>query len=107
VTDPEPTKPKPPRRAYSVYELRRRVSARHKALCLSRSAEEALELLESEYQADGPSAEAFLTWLRGGPPADPPTRGGGVERIHMVADPETGECRYVDTEPGSIPPKPS
>ena len=105
VDEPEFERPKPPKVALTVHELRKVVTARHKYLLTTKSWEEGVELLQDEYHADDHSCENFLTWIRGGEPHEPPTKGGAVERTHIVADPETGEQRYVETQPGSIPPR--
>lgn len=96
-------KPQPKRRHRPVSELRRVVSARHKVLASDKPAAEAIELIQDEYGTDLSSAENFVTWLRGGTlePPKPP-----VERVHIVCDPETGKETRVETEPGSIPPRP-
>lgn len=103
---PEFEKPKPPRVALTVHELRQAVSARHKFLLTTKSYEEAHELLQTEYRADDTSCENFLAWIRGGERNEPPTKGGAIERTHIVTDPETGEERRLETQPGSIPPRP-
>jgi hypothetical protein len=98
--------PKRPVRAQSVHELRQTVSARHKLLCASRPPEEARALLAEEYGADADSAAAFVRWLkdeRDDRPGPPPA----IERRHKVADLRSGVEREVETEPGSIPPRPS
>jgi len=102
VNDDE-VKPQPKRRHRPVSELRRVVSARHKVLASDKPAAEAIELIQDEYGTDLSSAENFVTWLRGGTlePPKPP-----VERVHIVCDPETGKETRVETEPGSIPPRP-
>lgn len=100
----EPERPKPPRRHRPVAELRRMVSARHKVLVTDEPLEEALSLIEDEYGTDRSSAEAFVAWMRGGTlgAAPPPP----VERVHIVCDPKTGLETRIETEPGSIPPRP-
>lgn len=105
IPDGDLERPKPRRAAMTVHEMRRVVTARHKVLATDKPTAEAIELLQDEYGADESSAIAFLEWLRGGPLEEPPSR-GAVERVHVVADPETGEERYVDTVPGTIPPQP-
>lgn len=97
-------RPKPPRRHRQVAELRRVVSARHKVLVTDSPLDEALSLIEDEYGTDRSSAEAFVAYLRGGSlgQAPPPP----VERVHIVCDPKTGQERRIETEPGSIPPRP-
>lgn len=96
-------KPQPKRRHRPVAELRRVVSARHKVLASDKPAAEAIKLILDEYGTDLSSAENFVTWLRGGTlePPKPP-----VERVHIVCDPETGIETRIETEPGSIPPRP-
>lgn len=107
VTD-EFEKPRPKVRAMGIHDLRRVVTARHKMLCSTDlSVEEAVKLLQDEYHADTDSCTAFVLWLRGETPGLPPEKKQAVERIHVVADPRTGAERYLDTEPGSIPPRPS
>lgn len=104
MNDDDDVKPRPKLRHRPVAELRRAVSARHKVLASDKPAAEAIELIQDEYGADLSSAENFVTWLRGGTlePPKPP-----VERVHIVCDPETGEETRVQTEPGSIPPRPA
>lgn len=79
------------------------MSARHKVLATDNPTAEALELIQDEYQTDLSSAENFVTWLRGGS-LEPPTP--PVERTHVVCDPETGKETRIETEAGSIPPRP-
>ncbi len=98
-------KPRPRERALAIHELRRMVTARHKMLGGTKPVEEAVQLIRDEYGADHDSSLRFVEWLRGGPAEDPPSK-GAVERRHIVADPETGDEREVDTQPGSIPPRP-
>lgn len=99
-------KPKKPLTAMTVRELRRVVSARHKYLCSTKPIEEAVALVSDEYGCDEGSAIAFCEWLRGGKGAEPPSKGGGIDRIHIVTDPETGADTRVESQPGSIPPRP-
>jgi len=99
----EDLRPQPKRRHRPVSELRRVVSARHKVLASDKPAEEAIELILDEYGTDRSSAENFVTWLRGGTLEAPKPP---VERVHIVCDPETGKETRVETEPGSIPPRP-
>lgn len=107
MSDHPPELQKPRReRAFTVAELRQAVSARHKMLCGTKPADEAVELIRAEYAADLDSSVRFVEWLRGGAVDAPATRGDTVERRHIVADPETGDEREVETEPGSIPPRP-
>ena len=98
-------RPKPPRKALSIHELRRMVTARHKMLAGSKEPDEAMSLIEDEYGCDHDSAERFVEWLRGGPITEPPSK-GAVERVHVSTDPETGEETKLETQPGSIPPRP-
>lgn len=97
--------PKRPVRAVSVHELRQAVSARHKLLCATRPLDEAQDLLSGTYGADADSARAFIRWLRD-ERDDAPPRPPAIERRHKVADPRTATEREVETEPGSIPPRP-
>ncbi len=107
MSDQPPELPKPRREhAFSVHELRQAVSARHKMLCGTKPVEEAVELIREEYAADADSSLRFVEWVRGGAVDAPPTRGDTVERRHIVADPETGDEREVESVPGSIPPRP-
>lgn len=100
-------KPRPKLRAMSVHDLRRMVTARQKMLCSTElPVDEAVKLIQDEYKADTDSCAAFVLWLRGESPGLPPENKQAVERIHVVSDPRTGDERYVDTEPGSIPPRP-
>ncbi|MGE0713232.1 MAG: hypothetical protein AB7N76_36575, partial [Planctomycetota bacterium] len=104
TTPPEDLpRPKPPQRHLSIHELRPVVSARHKMLASSKPPEEAVALIQDEYGVDQDSAEQFVAWLRGAPLSEPPSK-GAIERVHVSTDPETGEERYVETQPGSIPP---
>lgn len=101
-------KPKPKLRALSVHELRRTVSARDKFLAADRPFDEAITLIQETYTCRADSARAFVAWLRGedmGSEASK-TKNLGIERRHYVFDPATGEQREVDTEAGSIPPRP-
>jgi hypothetical protein len=97
--------PKKPLTALTIRELRELVSARHKYLLTTKPIDEAIELLQDETSADDDSCLAFVTWLRGGAPAEPVTK-GAVERIHKTTNPETGTDTAVETQPGSIPPRP-
>ena len=64
-------------------------------------------VLHTFYQMDDGSCLAFICWLRGEEvPGQQPTKNTSMERIHVSSDPETGDERYVETEPGSIPPRP-
>lgn len=101
-------KPRPKVRAMSIHDLRRVVTARHKMLCSTElTVDEAVKLVQDEYKADTDSCTAFVLWLRGETPGQPPENKQAIERIHVTADPRTGDERYVDTEPGSIPPRPT
>ena len=106
VSEPEFERPKPPKRYLTVRELRPIVSARHKYLCASKPVEEAVSLISDEYGADADSSLAFVTWLRGGEPNEAPTKNTAIERTHISTDPETGEDTLIQTQPGSIPPRP-
>jgi hypothetical protein len=100
-------KPKPKLRAMSVAELRKVVKARDKFLGANKPMDEAIELISEEYVCMHDSARAFVAWLRGedkGFEAER-TKNLGIERRHYVFDPQTGEQREIDTQPGSIPPK--
>lgn len=101
-------KPKPKLRAHSVHDLRGIVSARHKMLASTKPLEEAKQLLQETYKADDDSCLAFIAWLKGEAPGQPHPKNGdtSLERIHVTTDAETGDERYIDTEPGSIPPRP-
>lgn len=103
--EPNFEKPKPRERALTIPELRRIVTARHKMLAGTQAVDEAIQLIRDEYQANETSSRAFVEWLRGAPAEEPPTK-GAMERRHWVADPKTGEQHEVDTQPGSIPPRP-
>lgn len=98
-------KPVPPRRAMTVHELRRVVKAREKYLLTVKSPEDAITLLQDSYGCDDDSCLAFIEWLRGGEVSLPPTK-GAIERIHIKTDPETGIDHRIETQPGSIPPRP-
>jgi hypothetical protein len=98
-------RPPKPLRHMSIRDLRRVVIARHKMLGSTKPPEEAMELITEEYGADADSAKAFVEWLRGGSVTEPPSK-GALERRHVTTDPETGEESYLETEPGSIPPRP-
>jgi hypothetical protein len=102
-------KPKPKLRAHSVHDLRAIVSARHKMLASSKPTEEGKKLLQETYKADDDSCLNFIAWLKGEEPGKPQTKNGpnAMERIHVSTDAETGDERYVETEPGSIPPRPA
>ncbi|MBX3466903.1 MAG: hypothetical protein KF878_08390 [Planctomycetes bacterium] len=102
----DPEKPRPKRRAISIHDLRGMVSSRHKVLASSGPVEDAVKLIQDEHHADDASCLAFVLWLRGESPGQPPEAKQAIERIHVVADPRTGDQRYVDTQPGSIPPRP-
>jgi hypothetical protein len=90
----------------TVHELRRVVRARDKFLATSKPVEEALALLQEAYGCDADSAAGFLGWLRGAEVGEPATKAGAVERVHVKIDPQTGEEVKVETQPGSIPPRP-
>jgi hypothetical protein len=98
-------KPRKPRSAMTVRELRSIVSARHKYLCSTKPIDEAVALISDDYGADHDSSVLFCEWLRGSTGAEPPTK-GALERIHVVTNPDTGEDTRIETEPGSIPPRP-
>lgn len=105
-------KPKPRVRAITVHELRRSVTARHKVVLSGSTEEEAIALLRDTYGADDDSGKAFWAWLRSetvddgrGEPRQV-AKNESMERIHVATDPKTGDDRYVDTVPGSIPPRP-
>jgi hypothetical protein len=101
-------KPRPKVRALGIHDLRPLVSARHKMVCSTvLSLEEAVTLVEEEYKVDHDSASSFVQWLRGERPGQPPENKQAIERIHVVTDPRTGDERYLDTQPGSIPPRPA
>jgi len=95
----------PKYRAMSIPELRGLVKARHKMLCGIEPFDEAVQLIRDEYHANQTSAEEFVEWIRGAPSGEPPTK-GALERRHWVADPRTGEQHQIQTQPGSIPPRP-
>ncbi|RMG18435.1 MAG: hypothetical protein D6731_02050 [Planctomycetota bacterium] len=99
------TKPTPPRRHYSLRELRDAVSARHKAQATTGPFAEAVALVQEHYGADASSAAEFVAWLRGEAYEGQPPKGNAVERVHVRTDPATGEERRLDTQPGSIPPR--
>ena len=99
-------KPKKPLTAMTIRELRRIVIARHKYLCSTKPIDDAVELIKDEYGANDDSSLLFCEWLRGSRGMEPPTKAGGLERIHVVTDPDTGNETRVETEPGSIPPRP-
>lgn len=104
----EPQKPRPKVRALGIHDLRKLVSARHKmVLSTVLSLEEAVTLVEDEYKVDHDSALTYVQWLRGERPGQEPENKQAIERIHVVTDPRTGDERYVDTQPGSIPPRPA
>lgn len=101
-------KPRPKVRALGIHDLRQLVTARHKMVCSTvLSLEEAVTLVEEDYKVDHDSALAFVQWLRGERPGQPPENKQAIERIHVVTDPRTGDERYLDTQPGSIPPRPA
>lgn len=98
-------KPAPPRRAMTIHEMRSGLSAREKYLVTSKPLEEAVQLVQDVLGADEDSALAYIEFLKGGGPDEPATH-GALERIHVTTDPETGIDERVETEPGSIPPRP-
>lgn len=105
-------KPKPRVRAISVHELRGMVLARHKLVISQFSEEEAITFIRDNYGADDDSCKAFHAWLKGETvqTAEGPkqvTKNESLERLHVVVDPKTGDEKYVDTVPGSIPPRPA
>ncbi len=89
----------------TVHEMREGLSAREKYLVTSKPLEDAIELVQDKLGADEDSARAYIEFLKGGAPDQPTTR-GALERIHVTTDPETGIDERVETEPGSIPPRP-
>lgn len=103
-----PEKPKPKTRFIPVAELRKLVTARHKYIAGSKPTAEAAALIQEEYGADAGSSLAFVRWLKGEAEEGGPGSGSrvAIERRHMTADPETGEQGFLETEPGSIPPRP-
>jgi hypothetical protein len=103
----EPEKPRPKVRAMSVHDLRQTVTARHKMLSANKPLEEGVKLIEDEYKVNHDSALLFVQWLRGELPGAPPEdKNKAIDRFHVVTDPKTGDDRYIETEPGSIPPRP-
>jgi len=103
--NPDFVPPKKPLRALTIQELRGVVSARHKYLAASKPTDEAVELIQEEYGADTDSCVNFVTWINGGTPIEP-TSTAGMDRIHKTTDPNTGVDTAVETQPGSIPPRP-
>ncbi len=89
----------------TIQELRGVVSARHKYLASSEPVDAAVELIQDEYGADTDSCLNFVTWINGGTPT-PPNATSGMDRIHKTTDPATGIDTVVETQPGSIPPRP-
>ena len=89
----------------TVHEMRSGLSAREKYLVTMKPLEEAVELVQDKLGADDDSTRAYINWLKGGT-LDEPTPPSVLERIHVTTDPETGIDRRVETEPGSIPPRP-
>ena len=89
----------------SIRDLRGVVKAREKYLVTIKPLDEAMALVQDGYGADDDSALAFIEWLKGGEASLPATK-GAIERIHVKTDPETGADHKVDTQPGSIPPRP-
>lgn len=106
-------KPKKPVRAYTVHELRGMVTARHKVLLANGKDEEGLALMRENYGATDDSTRAFVAWLRGETLPDGKggtvtvQKNGSVDRVHVATDMKTGDDHFVDTIPGSIPPKPT
>ena len=103
----EPEKPRPKVRAASIHDLRQMVTARHKVIAANKpTVEEGAQLIGEEYRIHHDSAVAFVQWLRGELPGTVHENKQAIDRIHVVMDPKTGDERYIDTEPGSIPPRP-
>jgi hypothetical protein len=102
----EPEKPRPKVRAMSIHDLRQVVSARHKMLSANKPLEEGVKLIEDEYKVRRDSALDFVLWLRGEQPGGLQEPKQAIDRIHVVTDPTTGDERFIETEPGSIPPRP-
>lgn len=102
-------KPKKPVRAYTVHELRGVVTARHKVLLANGKDEEGLALMREHYGANEDSTRAFVAWLRNETLPDGRTaqKNGSVDRVHVATDMKTGDDHFVDSIPGSIPPKPA
>ncbi|MDC3379119.1 hypothetical protein OAX78_02430 [Planctomycetota bacterium] len=108
MTDDFP-KPKPKRRFMTIRDLQGKVTARHKVLASSGPTEDAVTLIQDEYGSDDGSSLAFVKFLRGEPLEEggPSVPGkNAIERRHIVGNETTGEMTHVETEPGSIPPKP-
>lgn len=99
-------RPAPPRRAMTIRDLREIVKARDKYLITTKPLDEAMAIIQDGCSADDDSALAFIEWLKGGEASLPATK-GAVERIHVKTDPETGLDHPVETQPGSIPPRPA
>jgi hypothetical protein len=125
VTEGEFEKPKPRRVAMTVHDFRKIVSARHKALASAKpdpkvawtEDDPGVKLIMESYGADLQSCVDFVGYLREEVPpgreilVDQRTIGSGnkgaaLERIHVTTDARTGDEKYIDTVPGSIPPRP-
>lgn len=109
----EPEKPKPRGGPRTLHEMRATVSARHKIVASGKPLDEAIALLREHYPlVDERSCRAFALWLKGEEDELSPSRvarepkNAPLERIHVAHDPETGDPRFLDTVPGSIPPRP-
>jgi hypothetical protein len=91
-------------RAASLHELRRKVSARDKALIGSKAYQEAVKLVREKYGTDESTAAAFVQWQKtiasGG---DANTKSNPTEKWHMKFDEETGLWRKI-VQPGDIRP---
>ena len=104
----ESDEPQKPRRfrAITVHDMRQLVSARHKMLASNKPYDEAKKLIQDTYKADDDSCLAFIQWLKGEDVPGQPAKNNSIDRLHVVTDPQTGDDSYLDTEPGSVPPRP-
>lgn len=89
----------------TIRQIRSGLSAREKYLVSTKPLDEALELVQDKLGADEQSVMNYIAFSKGDAPDAPVTR-GVLERTHVRTDPDTGIDEYIETEPGSIPPRP-
>lgn len=91
-------------KSMDLHELRRRMTARDKALCTSKAYEEAVKMVREKYGTSEDSAAAFVAWQRtiasGG---DSNTTCNPNEKWHLKFDEFEGKWVKVPQpgEPGS------
>ncbi len=86
-------------KAYDVHTLRNMVTARDKALAVTKPFEEAVKYLRERYKTDAYSARNLIEWLRMVPGGGEPGATGTVnpqEKWHLKFDEAKGAWVKVD-----------